>query len=101
MFGQDEEQPQQQLDGNPPEEKGDDEVKSLRDEVKNLRGRVSEAENNTRFWYEKANGGEGRQAAEADADDDPAPQLDEDLVDVLSSGDTKKVKETFRKLGFV
>lgn len=78
---------------------GDDPVRELREELKQLRGRLSETEQNAKFWYEKAS---GKSTANETADEDEEEEkFDEDLVDVISSNDPKKVKTALRKLGFV
>jgi hypothetical protein len=73
-------------------------ARELREENKLLRARVSEAEDNVKFWHGKAaQTPKAAKAEEAEAEDKP---LSADLVDAISSGDTKLVKKLFREMGF-
>jgi hypothetical protein len=85
---------------NAPKDKGGDKDDDIRQELKSLRARVSEAENDARYWREQAKTPAPKDDAPAE-DDDDVDLEGVDLVDVISSGDPKKVKETFKKLGFV
>jgi hypothetical protein len=82
-----------------PVEPPKDEQKEIREELASLRNRLSETENNAKYWYEQAKG--KATAPAAVEEEEEVIELKEDLVDVISSGDVKKIKETFKKLGFV
>lgn len=73
-----------------------DELKEMRAEMKNLRTRLSETETDARFWREQAKGGAKPEAEPEEEDIDAG----EDLLEVFSSGDAKRVVQSLKKLGF-
>lgn len=93
-------QPQDGADSSaPPAAKPKDEIaealRELRGEVKGLRGRLSEAEQDARYWREQSKSST-RQEPEPEELLDPG----EDLLEVFSSGDPKRVTTALKKMGF-
>jgi len=74
-------------------------ARELREENKALRARVSEAEDNVKFWHGKA--AQTPKAAKVEEDEAEDKPLSSDLVDAISSGDKKLVTKLFREMGFV
>jgi hypothetical protein len=74
-------------------------ARELREENKALRARVSEAEDNVKFWHGKA--AQTPKAAKVEEDEAEDKPLSSDLVDAISSGDKKLVQKLFREMGFV
>lgn len=92
---------QAEPEAKPEEDLTKEQLRELREENKTLRGRVSEAEHNSQFWHNKAQGaGGGAKAAAVEEEAEPAP-LSEDIVDALASGDTRRISKLFGEMGFV
>jgi hypothetical protein len=72
--------------------------RELREEIKGLKSRATEAEDNAKFWHGKAAATPKAAAKEVEEEDVP---LSSDLVDAISSGDKKLVQKLFKEMGFV
>jgi hypothetical protein len=83
----------------PKDDKGDD-AKAIREELRSLRARVTEAETDSRFWREQAKSPAAAAAKDEEPEEDDV-KIDGDLVDIISSGDAKLIRDTFKKMGFV
>jgi hypothetical protein len=75
---------------------GAETLKDIRAELKNLRSRLSETETDARYW---------REQAKTSTRQEPEPEEDvldpgEDLLEVFSSGDPKRVATALKKMGF-
>jgi hypothetical protein len=81
------------------EEKKDDPLKGITRELKQMRKQLEEARSESRYWYEEAKKAHTAPQAEA-AEDDDKP-LSVDLVDAISSGDRKAIKQALKELGMV
>jgi hypothetical protein len=93
----DETAPAEKAKPEPAKDAAKDSDRELREEVKALRGRVSEAENNAKYWHGKA----AQAPVKEEKADEPDPALSSDLVDAISSGDKKLVQKLFKEMGFV
>lgn len=82
-----------------PAAKEPDPLAEMRDELRSLRTRVSEAENDARFWRTKASGEAPKEEGENDGDDEPS--VTDDLLETFSSGDAKRVAKVLKEMGFV
>jgi hypothetical protein len=72
-------------------------VKEVERELRAERKRRSEAEEATKFWFDRAS---KTPAGEPETEPEE-PKLSVDLVDAISSGDAKAIKQAMREMGFV
>lgn len=73
-------------------------LRELRENSRNLGARLSEAEQNAKYWYEQAKGGKSAKAPEPEDDTDAAAGVD--FVDAFSSNDPKRIADALDKLGY-
>jgi hypothetical protein len=82
-------------------------VAQLESDNAKLKGQVDSEKETKQYWKEQYDGTQRRQTTsrlandEGREDSEREEEEQEDLVEVLATGDRKKIKSAFRKLGFV